>query len=536
MLDVAQLKDEVYGVKLQGAADLNARHVIVDQKLHTVEVLNRYHQESCAKYVPTTTSAIFHACDDRVRVIRGHVGSGKTTAMCAEIILRACAMPPCRDGVRRSRWAVIRNTYGDLIKTTIHTWQQWYRYLGQQTVRQTPSYSIHHVFNDGAGVVEMELLPIALDTVVDVSKHLKSLEVTGVFLNELSELHRLVLDFFSGGRLPRYPRKIDFSEEIQAQKRMYWSGIFADTNPPDEDSWIYKLFEMDRPPEYTMLVQPPAVLKIENGYVINPEAENIVNIPNGEDEYVKMTYGKSDNFIRVYLMGEYGTLSDEKKVYNNYNDNIHSGVVEVAVDCPLIIAADLGTVAPAVLVAQLADGRLRVVKEFCGEFMTITELTEHSVMPWLRSNCDGMVVEIVLHDPADTYDGAEQLRAFFSHAVKPALTNAKNPRINSVSMWLNRLVMGQGAICIDRANCAQLRKGFNGKYFYKKLRVIGEDRYKEEPHKNHPFSDVHDCLQYICCYVNKELSFDDETDEEIASYGYEFRRLRETQADKITGY
>jgi hypothetical protein len=517
------------------SANTNLQNVIVDFENCTIELIDRSNIKNI-KYIPTTTALNFHRMNDRVRVIRGHVGSGKTTMMCAEIIFRACAMPACHDGIRRSRWAVIRNTYGDLIKTTIHTWQQWWRYLGKQVVRQTPSYSIKHTFNDGNGIVEFELLPIALDNVVDVTKHLKSLEVTGVFLNELSELHKLVLDFFSGGRLPRFPRKVDFPQEVQDRKLMYWSGIFGDTNPPEEDSWIYDLFEVDRPRGYTMLVQPPAVIKTKEGYIINPNAENICNIPNGEEEFVKMTDGKTENFIRVYLMGEYGTITEEKKVYQNYNDNIHSREnIALSAKDPLILAADLGTVAPTMLLAQYVNGRLLVQKEFCGQFMTIAELVENSVVPWLTMHCDKMPLQIVLHDPADTYDGAEQLREFFGVLVQPGVTNAKEVRIDSVTKWLNRLIVGQVAIEIDRGGCPQLRKGFNGKYYYKRLRIIGEEKYTEEPNKNHPYSDVHDCLQYICTWLNKELSFG--IDEEADAYAdYEFTQKRLNKSNRITGY
>jgi hypothetical protein len=532
---LVNFKEDLLDVHKNIDSTINNQNVVIDYDKYTIEIVDRYNTD-VVRYVPTTTALKFHSLDDRVRVVRGHVGSGKTTMMCAEIIFRACAMPPCRDGIRRSRWAVIRNTYGDLVKTTIHTWNQWWRYLGKQVVKQTPSYSIVHTFNDGKGIIEMELLPIALDNAVDVTKHLKSLEVTGVFLNELSELHPLVLTFFSGGRLPRFPRKLDFPQEVQDQTKIYWSGIFSDTNPPDQDSWIYDLFEVERPPEYTMMTQPPAVIKTHDGYIINPDAENICHIQNGAEEFVKMTYGKTENFIRVYLMGEYGTISEEKKVYQNYNDNIHSSdYIKIIPNEPIIISFDLGTVAPTGLIAQFVDGILYGIKEFCGQFMTITELVENSVIPWLNTNCEKNGIQVCLHDPADTYDGAEQLREFFGAVVEPGITNKIDLRINGVSRFLNKLVGGKPAIVISRDGCMQLRKGFNGKYFYRRLKVIGEERYTDEPYKNHPFSDVHDALAYICGWLNKELSFDIDEQAEYDAM-YRFRQKRVYGSNKITGY
>lgn len=492
-------------------------------------------------YKPTTTALAFHRNDDRVRVIRGHVGSGKSTMMCAEIVFRAVKMVACKDRIKRSRWAIVRNTYGDLEKTTLTTWKMWFSNLGIMKWRQGTSFTINHTFTviikqDGKEEehkVEMELLPIALDNVADVTKHLKSLEVTGVFLNELSELNRMVLDFFTGGRLPRFPSLKDMPEGCK-----YWSGVFGDTNPPEEDSWIYKLFEIDKPKQYTMFCQPPAVLRDGDKFIINPNAENIKNILNGEEEYVKMTWGKDDAFIRVYLMGEYGTLSDQKRVYYSYNDNIHSSE-RLVLDhkLPIIIAVDLGTVAPCFLMSQTNGSQLFALKEFCGEFTTIREMGKETVLPWLAENCQGIKIEVVLYDPADTYDGAAQLEELFPGMIQPALTNAVQTRIDAVAKRLTRLTKnGHPYVQISRSGCAQLRKGFNGKYYYRKVRVIGEDRYTEEPHKIHPYSDVHDALQYTCLYANHEYEankFYGDAERRIDEW--EFKNFR-NKSDSITGY
>lgn len=59
------------------------------------------------------------------RGLMGPFGSGKSTVCVMEILKRAKAQKPGPDGIRRSRWAVIRNTYPELKTTTIKTWHQW---------------------------------------------------------------------------------------------------------------------------------------------------------------------------------------------------------------------------------------------------------------------------------------------------------------------------------------------------------------------------------------------------------------------------
>ncbi|MFA5695912.1 MAG: hypothetical protein WC917_00400 [Bacilli bacterium] len=518
------------------ASKANAAIVVVDIDNYTITIPD---YPDPIVYRPTKTALAFHRLNDRVRVVRGHVGSGKSTMMCAEIVFRAVKMAACRDGIKRSRWAIVRNTYGDLAKTTLTTWKMWFSNLGSMRWREGKSFTIEHKFTviikegdtESKHQVEMELLPIALDNVADVTKHLKSLEVTGVFLNEMSELNRMVLDFFSGGRLPRFPSLKDMPDDVT-----YWCGIFADTNPPEVESWIYKLFEVEKPPEYTMLCQPPAVLRQGDKYIINPEAEHLKFILNCEEEYIKMTWGKDEAFIRVYLMGEYGTLSNQKRVYYGYNDNIHSSNnINIDFKSPLIIGADLGTVAPAIGIAQMQGAQLVGIKEFCGEFTTIRELCHDAVMPWLHENCKGMRIDAVIYDPADTYDGAEQLREFFGIAVRPAITNSVVLRIDAVSLRLAQLTKGQPAIIFSRSGCPQTRKGFNGKYYYRRVQVIGEDRYTDEPHKIHPFSDIHDSWQYIALHVNYEQGFNDEDKRQSEYDEYMFQEHRR-KADQITGY
>ncbi len=60
------------------------------------------------------------------RGIRGPVGSGKSVACCVEVFRRALMQNKGPDGIRKSRWAIIRNTNPQLRTTTIKTWLDWF--------------------------------------------------------------------------------------------------------------------------------------------------------------------------------------------------------------------------------------------------------------------------------------------------------------------------------------------------------------------------------------------------------------------------
>ena len=64
--------------------------------------------------------------DSFFRGLRGPVGSGKSVACCVEVFRRALAQKKNDKGVRRSRWAIIRNTNPQLRTTTIKTWLDWF--------------------------------------------------------------------------------------------------------------------------------------------------------------------------------------------------------------------------------------------------------------------------------------------------------------------------------------------------------------------------------------------------------------------------
>ena len=60
------------------------------------------------------------------RGIRGPVGSGKSVACCVEVFRRSLEQKKNKDGIRKSRWAIIRNTNPQLRTTTIKTWLDWF--------------------------------------------------------------------------------------------------------------------------------------------------------------------------------------------------------------------------------------------------------------------------------------------------------------------------------------------------------------------------------------------------------------------------
>lgn len=466
------------------------------------------------KYRPEPTLAEFHEDNSFLRGVMGPVGSGKSVAMVIEVMRRALAMPPSvRDGVRKSRFAVVRNTYGELKSTTIKTWQDWFPH--PPVVYDTPirwrakaDYQ-PGVLPDGTpyeGPVDIEVLFLALDRPDHVRK-LKSLELTWGWGNEAVELPLEVIHVLAD-RVGRYPMRVDCP-------RGYASGIFLDTNACDDDHWWYRAAEVETPEGWRFWRQPPALIKEGGVWIPNKgqtglrPAENINHQPKGWRYYLDAAKGKSDEHIRVYYGAEYGTIQAGRPVYPEFDDRLHVAKEDVApvFGRLLLLGWDFGLTPACVVAQELPDGKVVVLAEYAvgaHAQMGIRQFARDVVLPGLREQFGAWFVSgafISYGDPAGRQkaqtDETTCLQILEDEGIPtaPAATNAFQARRDAVGL----LLVGSaesGPRMLINPSCRMLRKGFRGKYCYERVQLGGVDaRYKEYPSKN-IYSHIQDALQY----------------------------------------
>jgi len=85
----------------------------------------------------------------------------------------------------------------------------------------------------------------------------------------------------------------------------------------------------------------------------------------------------------------------------------------------------------------------------------------------------------------------------------PASTNDVEPRLRAVDTLLLQQRDGGPALIIDEDRCPILVRALNGAYRFAKTKAGVT---KPLPEKLHPWSDVADCLQYVCLSVNSGLT------------------------------
>lgn len=445
-------------------------------------------------YIPEPTAARFHAdTQSIVKGLMGPVGSGKSVACVAELLLKVSEQAPNADGVRKSRCAVVRNTYGELRTTTIKTFQDWISPENCRISSEAPYTGLVHGDLEDGTSYEAEFIFLALDRPDDVHR-LLSLELTFAWINEAREvpeqIFRTVLQ-----RTGRYPRK--------AEAVTTWSGVIMDTNPPDTDHWYYHLAEEACPKTYHFYRQPPALLKIGDEYRPNPAAENIRNLPEGYNYYLKQCDAGADpNFLRVMILGEYGTLRNDRPVFPQFNEQLHvKNDLPVLKYSPLLLMFDFG-LTPACLIGQRGDGgQLRILEEVFNDNAGLKQFLDEQLCPLLKTEKYRDLPLAAVCDPAGCQRSQVDatltpVNEILRHDIKvfPAVTNDFDQRRSAVERLLTRLCAnGSPALVIDR-KCRRLIKGFISGYHYR--RVSGyNDLYRDMPEKN-LFSHVHDALQY----------------------------------------
>ena len=427
------------------------------------------------KFVASPTVKAFMATPEPYRLIVGPFGSGKSSGCVIEMLRWAMNQAPGPDGYRRTRFAIIRNSYREIKDTAQRTVEDWIPAKMFRFVAQDATMFLE--FND----VRCEILYRALDTPQDVKK-LLSLDLTGAWINEAREIPKQVFEMLKP-RVGRFP-----SQRAGGPTK---HGIWMDTNPPDSDHWIYKLFEEQRPAKHAVFHQPSG---------LSPEAENIENLPGGRDYYLNIMPGMEQTWIDVYVHGQYGYVKDGRPVYPEWKDALH--VMKLHPTLPvrptLILGMDFG-LTPAIVVVHKTLMQYQVIDEFVSEDMGANRLSQH-VARELRRKYPTATFR-GWGDPAGTqrsqvdettpYDVVQAAGL----PIYPAPTNDFVRRREGVAGALGRLNLAGEPALVVSPNCSRTRKAMGGGYSFKRVQVSGEERYQDAPNKN-SHSHIAEALQY----------------------------------------
>lgn len=447
---------------------------------------------------PGPVATAFHKSEAFVRCINGPIGSGKSTSCVIECLRLSALQPVQYDGVRRSRGAIIRNFYPDLIQTTMPTWLTWCPDEYNKVNWMSPPTQVIKTKD-----LEIEVIFLALDKEEDVRK-LMGLELTWAWVNEARFVAKPIIDALQG-RVSRYPSMSDGG--------CVRPSILCDTNPPDTEHWWYKIAEradeklVESVEKSRVELVKINVLKQDQPLFeffsqpsgLSPQAENVSNLRKGYYHFASA--GKSEDWIKVYVHGEYGFVTDGRPVYPMFRDSAHVKTGLLPLDgLPLLLGVDLGLTPAAVIGQKLPDGRLRIVDEFVATDCGIVRFAG-ALASYIAQEYPGFVVGGGWLDPAGRARDSEEKTAqeiFKVHTKWDwhyAQTNDFQPRREVVISALNRMVDGEPGLVVA-AKCKLLREGAISKYHFKMVRSSNGAEFHEIPVKN-AHSHPHEALQYL---------------------------------------
>jgi len=444
--------------------------------------------DTITDYDPPPTGERFMQSDARVRLIMGPVGSGKSTVCVTEIFRRCAEIPKCKDGYRRSRWAIVRNTNQQLKTTTFATWKQWFPPGVAGTWRESEK-----TFYLTVGDIRAEILFLPLDT-PDDAQRLLSLELTGAFFNEAREIApELITAAFS--RLGRYPSKAMIKET-------YWYGLILDTNPPSRDSWLYTTFEEDKPEGWEIFKQPGGM---------ESDAENRENLP--ETYYDDMMNGATEDWINVHVHGQYGRSLAGRAVYEKtFKREFHVAKSELLPannqDSTILIGMDFGRTPAAVIGQRHYTGRINVLDSLYEENIGLERYLNTKLKPLLQEKFPYGKYHVI-GDPAgwaksqlSEENAFDVLKKCGFTMSRPAPTNDVDKRIQAVEHLLAQQVDGKAMFLFSPETTSKGMKhliaGLDGGYMYKRKT---DGSYEVTPQKNH-YSHDNDALQYLALGAN----------------------------------
>ena len=430
----------------------------------------------------------FMGANNRVDAIMGPLGSGKTYGAIQRLLRHMCEQAPNPVGERPTRFYAVRNTYPDLMSTTVKDFLAVFRGMGVMKLGSLEPPTFHAKFRieDGT-VVKSEVIFLSLDREDDVRK-LRGSQATGFWLNEMKELVKPVIDM-ADLRHGRYPSMAD------GGVRPTWHGMIGDTNAPDEDHWYFKLAEETCPEGWNFFRQPGGVYadgKSPDGRVIwkvNHEAENAENLP--ESYYERGMQAKHDDWIAVMLSNEYGFVIDGKPVHPEYRDSVHCRPEPIPYEkgYPIVLGFDFGrTPACALLQYIEAAGRWQQIDEFVTQDMSAA-LFAPEVKRYIDRKYPGADVE-GWGDPAGDSAGqtveTTPIRILIANGIpyRPCHSNQPTLRRAALANPLTRICMDGQPGFILGSNCKMTRKGLMGGFCYRRMKLAGSERYTEEPDKN----------------------------------------------------
>lgn len=446
----------------------------------------------------------FLLSDAPVNIIQGPWGSGKSTVCCYKLLQNALNQPPGKDGMRRRRAYVVRNTFDELKRTTIKTWLDVFP--EDNFGRFTWSKPFEHKIR--LGDLDWEVIFLAMEDDQDRRK-LLSAEISDIWFNEAREIERGLIDD-ADGRLGRFPAVKDggclnpmMIGDTNAPREDHWMAVMSGQSPMPGGISEEKMGAYIKPKSWRFFIQPPGMIEViaKDGnavsYESNPGAENRKWLRPGY--YESLVEGKDRAWIRVNVLNRPGQLVAGKPVFHQFRRDTHVSKqpLKAMQGHEILVGIDFGRT-PAAIWGQRVFDKWRILGELVAEDMgarAFARILKHE----LTTQFPGHVYRFWGDPAGEQMAQADDISPFLMFRAEglpviPAPSNDPVVRVNAVNELFSSMMDGQPR-CLISSDLISLISACEGGYHYRRLKVTGE-RYQEVPEKNmssHPA----DAFQYL---------------------------------------
>lgn len=438
----------------------------------------------------------------RVKLLIGPFGTGKTSSGAYDqIMCQSKRVRADKNGVKRSRFAVVRNTYPQLRDTTIKTVLEWFppeKFGGRY---DKTNKELFVKIDDGEGQSrEIEIIFRALDDEADV-RNLLSLELTGAWVDEAREVKQ---DIIKGllGRIGRFPSVRDFGGQNPFPSP---PQVILTTNYPSTEHYIYKDFVEHRIDGYAIYEQP--------------QTENIHNLRPGYYDDLEKDYADRPDLLKTLVRGTWGVTVRGKLVYPTEFQRARHVAKQSLIPqhkTVIVVGWDNTGLSPAINLSHVTNtGQWQIFKEFCFEDTGISDATEAFII-WSNLNLHLECTFRHIGDPAGKNRDANK-KSPAQYIAEKAVEYGKTINIEdgiqtfkirreAVAGRLTKSINGEPALLID-PSCTRTIDGFEGGYAYPEIANSGV--FRDEPMKNE-YSHIHDSIQYPATRLFRIADVEDE--------------------------
>lgn len=259
--------------------------------------------------------------------------AGKTYAGCQEALKLSYLYP-------NNLGLIGRKDFTDLRDTTIKT---FFEICPEDFIKNYNKTEHHLTFVNGSEILFRELK----DAI-----GLGSLDLGWWYIDEGEEVEEQIFERLKG-RLSR--QNVD--------KTCGW----ITSNPPNEDHWIYKQFELNDDADY---------------FTIHASTyENREYLPTG---YIEDLEKLPSSWRKKYLEGQYGFTPDGTPYYQGYQEISHRKNLKWNPTLPLHCGWDSGKRHPAFVVTQWDNSHWKILGEILGTDVTIYDFVDREIVPYLN--------------------------------------------------------------------------------------------------------------------------------------------------------